>query len=148
MKIKNYFFLGLFFVSSLLMAQEKKISGTIKGEDGLPLLGVNIVIDNTSKGTQTDFDGTTNELAILRLKNEGEQAFSLYPNPTQDFLQLHGIGAKAVIDIYSSNGNLFMHSEVDLPNAIDLSSLQSGVYFLKITSENGVGESHRILKVD
>ncbi|HSQ46988.1 MAG TPA: TonB-dependent receptor [Lutibacter sp.] len=57
MKIKNYFFLGLFFVSSLLMAQEKKISGTVKGEDGLPLLGVNIVIDNTSKGTQTDFDG-------------------------------------------------------------------------------------------
>lgn len=57
MKIKNYFFLGLFFVSSLLMAQEKKISGVVKGEDGLPLIGVNIVIDNTSKGTQTDFDG-------------------------------------------------------------------------------------------
>ncbi len=57
MKIKNYFFLGLFFVSSLLMAQEKKISGVVKGEDGMPLMGVNIVIDNTSKGTQTDFDG-------------------------------------------------------------------------------------------
>jgi len=57
MKIKNYFFLGLFFVSSILMAQEKKISGVVKGEDGLPLIGVNIVIDNTSKGTQTDFDG-------------------------------------------------------------------------------------------
>lgn len=57
MKIKNYFFLVLFFVSSLLMAQEKKISGVVKGEDGLPLIGVNIVIDNTSKGTQTDFDG-------------------------------------------------------------------------------------------
>jgi TonB-linked SusC/RagA family outer membrane protein len=57
MKIKDYFFLGLFFVSSLLMAQEKKISGVVKGEDGVPLMGVNIVIDNTSKGTQTDFDG-------------------------------------------------------------------------------------------
>ncbi|MFZ2430453.1 MAG: TonB-dependent receptor [Lutibacter sp.] len=57
MKIKDYFFLGLFFVSSLLMAQEKKISGVVKGEDGLPLMGVNIVIENTSKGTQTDFDG-------------------------------------------------------------------------------------------
>lgn len=57
MKIKNYFFLGLFFVSSFLMAQEKKISGVIKGEDGLPLFGVNIFIENTQKGTQTDFDG-------------------------------------------------------------------------------------------
>lgn len=100
------------------------------------------------KLSQTDFDGITNELAILRLKNEGEQSFSLYPNPTQDLLQLQGIDTKAVIDIYSSNGNLLMRSEVDLPNAIDLSSLQSGVYLLKITTENGVGESHRILKVD
>ena len=100
------------------------------------------------KLSQTDFDGITNELAILRLKNEGEQSFSLYPNPTQDLLQLQGIDTKAVIDIYSSNGNLLMRSEFDLPNAIDLSSLQSGVYLLKITTENGVGESHRILKVD
>lgn len=100
------------------------------------------------KLSQTDFDGTTNELAILRLKNEGEQAFSLYPNPTQDLLQLQGIETKAVIDIYGSSGNLLMRSEVDLPNAIDLSSLQSGVYLLRITTENGVGESHRILKVD
>lgn len=57
MKIKNYFFLGLFFVSSFLIAQEKKISGVVKGEDGLPLMGVNIFIENTNKGTQTDFDG-------------------------------------------------------------------------------------------
>ncbi|MDP3357850.1 MAG: TonB-dependent receptor [Lutibacter sp.] len=57
MKIKTYFFLGLFFVSSLLMAQEKRISGVVKGEDGLPLMGVNIFIENTNKGTQTDFDG-------------------------------------------------------------------------------------------
>jgi len=100
------------------------------------------------KLSQTDFDGTINELAILRLKNEGKHTFSFYPNPTQDFIQLQGIDAKAVIDIYSSNGNLLMQSEVDLPNAIDLSSLQSGLYFLKITSENGVGETHRIIKVD
>jgi len=57
MKIKNYFLLGLFFVSSLLMAQEKEISGLVKGEDGLPLAGVNIVIENSNQGTQSDFDG-------------------------------------------------------------------------------------------
>lgn len=57
MKIKNYFFIGLFFVSSLLIAQEKKISGVVKGKDGLPLMDVNIFIENTNKGTQSDFDG-------------------------------------------------------------------------------------------
>lgn len=37
--------------------QENVISGTIKDEGGLPLPGVNILIEGTTKGTQTDFDG-------------------------------------------------------------------------------------------
>jgi TonB-linked SusC/RagA family outer membrane protein len=57
MKIKNYFFLGLLFISSILNAQEKTISGIVKGDDGLPLAGVNIYVESTKRGTQTDFDG-------------------------------------------------------------------------------------------
>ena len=57
MGIKNYFFLVLFFISSLLFAQEKDVSGTVTDENGLPLIGVNIIVKNTSRGTQTDFDG-------------------------------------------------------------------------------------------
>ena len=57
MGIKNYFFLVLFFISSLLVAQEKDVSGTVTDENGLPLIGVNIIVKNTSRGTQTDFDG-------------------------------------------------------------------------------------------
>ena len=57
MKIKNYFFIGLLFISVIVMAQEKKISGTVKDEDGTPLIGVNIIIENAKRGTQTDFDG-------------------------------------------------------------------------------------------
>ncbi|MCX2680165.1 carboxypeptidase-like regulatory domain-containing protein [Galbibacter sp. EGI 63066] len=33
------------------------ISGTVTGQDGLPLPGVNVVIKGTSRGAQTDFDG-------------------------------------------------------------------------------------------
>lgn len=57
MQIKNYLFLGLFLISSIVLAQEKEISGTVVGENGLPLIGVNILIEGTSRGTQTDFDG-------------------------------------------------------------------------------------------
>jgi TonB-linked SusC/RagA family outer membrane protein len=38
-------------------AQEKTISGTVTDQDGLPLPGVNIVVEGTTSGTQTDFDG-------------------------------------------------------------------------------------------
>lgn len=38
-------------------AQDKTISGTVTDPDGLPLPGVNIVVEGTTNGTQTDFDG-------------------------------------------------------------------------------------------
>jgi len=57
MGIKNYLIVGLFFISSLLVAQEKDVSGSVTDENGLPLIGVNIIVKNTSRGTQTDFDG-------------------------------------------------------------------------------------------
>lgn len=52
--------LSLFFaflVTGHAYGQEKTISGTVTDAEGLPLPGVNIVVEGTSNGTQTDFDG-------------------------------------------------------------------------------------------
>lgn len=38
-------------------AQEKTVSGTVSDDAGLPLPGVNIIIEGTTTGTQSDFDG-------------------------------------------------------------------------------------------
>ncbi|WP_108868606.1 SusC/RagA family TonB-linked outer membrane protein [Aquimarina aquimarini] len=58
MKVHYYKLLMLFFfICSVSFAQEKDISGTVTDDKGLPLPGVNVLIKNTSKGTQTDFDG-------------------------------------------------------------------------------------------
>ena len=46
-----------FLFTSIAFAQQKTISGTISDEDGLPLPGVNVIVKNTSTGTQTDFNG-------------------------------------------------------------------------------------------
>ncbi|MCL6272631.1 SusC/RagA family TonB-linked outer membrane protein [Muricauda sp. 2012CJ35-5] len=59
MKLKKLFrvlVLTLFSYTAVL-AQEKTISGTVTDSDGLPLPGVNIVVEGTTTGTQTDFDG-------------------------------------------------------------------------------------------
>lgn len=47
----------LAFIVHLSFAQEKTVSGTVTDQDGLPLPGVNIVVQGTTNGTQTDFDG-------------------------------------------------------------------------------------------
>jgi TonB-linked SusC/RagA family outer membrane protein len=56
-RVKEFFTVALFFVSSIMLAQQD-ISGTVLEKDtggGLP--GVTIVISGTNKGTTTDFDG-------------------------------------------------------------------------------------------
>ena len=47
----------LLFSINLFYAQQKTISGTVNDSEGFPLPGVNIVIQGTTQGTQSDFDG-------------------------------------------------------------------------------------------
>lgn len=44
-------------VFQITMAQELTVSGTVTDEDGLPLPGVNVLLQGTTTGVQTDFDG-------------------------------------------------------------------------------------------
>src|SRR5690606_41452819 len=62
--------LFLAFMIQFSFAQEKTITGTVtSAEDGLPLPGVTVLIENTTRGTQTDFDGkfsiTANQGEVL-----------------------------------------------------------------------------------
>lgn len=46
------------FMIQFSFAQEKTITGTVtSADDGLPLPGVSVVVEGTTKGTQTDLDG-------------------------------------------------------------------------------------------
>ncbi len=47
----------LAFVVHVSFAQDKTITGAVTDQDGLPLPGVNILVEGTTTGTQTDFDG-------------------------------------------------------------------------------------------
>ena len=51
------FAMGLLFLTQLAMAQQKTITGTVTDDSGMPLPGVNIVVEGTNTGAQTDFDG-------------------------------------------------------------------------------------------
>ena len=55
--LKGILTLLLAFVVQISLAQDKTISGTVNDQDGLPLPGVNILVEGTTTGTQTDFDG-------------------------------------------------------------------------------------------
>ena len=47
----------LVLVVQMSFAQEMVVTGTVTDSEGLPLPGVNVIVKNTNRGTQTDFDG-------------------------------------------------------------------------------------------
>lgn len=73
MKQKLKLLVVLFFVLGmhLIAAQEKKITGTVSDNAGVPLPGVSVLVKGTKLGTQTDFDGkytikaSTNQVLIF-----------------------------------------------------------------------------------
>lgn len=56
-KLNGLLTLLLAFFVHISFAQDKAITGNVTDSNGLPLPGVNIVVEGTSNGTQTDFDG-------------------------------------------------------------------------------------------
>lgn len=62
---------------------------------------------------------------------------NIYPNPAQDVLTISSNEAINELFIYSIGGSL-IKKEMLNNNQIDISSLEKGMYFLLINSENGV----------
>ncbi|MDP5062251.1 MAG: SusC/RagA family TonB-linked outer membrane protein, partial [Maribacter sp.] len=72
-KLNGLLTLLLALVVHISFAQQKTVSGTVTDQGGLPLPGVNIVVQGTTTGTQTDFDGNYSIMA-----SEGETLLFTY----------------------------------------------------------------------
>ena len=58
MRVSSFLlFIFFFSISTCLYAQEGIVSGTITDNEGLPLPGVSVIVQGTTSGIQTDFDG-------------------------------------------------------------------------------------------
>lgn len=56
--------LAVLFIVELSFAQERIVSGKVTSADGVPLLGATVVVEGTTRGTSTDFDGNYSIRAI------------------------------------------------------------------------------------
>jgi iron complex outermembrane receptor protein len=71
---------------------QQSISGTVTDVDGAPLPGVNIIIQGTNKGTQTDFDGN---FSIENIDSDAILAFSYVGFAAQEV----GVNGESVINV-------------------------------------------------
>lgn len=81
-KLHGILTLLLAFVVQIGFAQDTTITGSVVDEEGLPLPGVNVIIEGTNRGTQTDFDGNYN----IKASKGSTLVFSYIGFGTQELL--------------------------------------------------------------
>jgi len=62
---------------------------------------------------------------------------SIYPNPTSTSFTVN-IEEKATVNVYNNTGDLVLNAIISGKEAIPLNTIPSGIYWLKITTENTV----------
>lgn len=56
-KYQGKWLVFMLFSMTMVVAQERNVSGTVADDTGVPLPGANIIVVETNSGTQSDFDG-------------------------------------------------------------------------------------------
>ncbi|MBR5720774.1 MAG: DUF4465 domain-containing protein, partial [Bacteroidales bacterium] len=68
---------------------------------------------------------------------ENKNAISVYPNPTSGKFFI-STDAYSTVDVYNVNGQIVSHFDTNGKNCIDISDLSTGMYFVRIASDNSV----------
>ncbi|RMG70069.1 MAG: T9SS C-terminal target domain-containing protein, partial [Bacteroidetes bacterium] len=88
---------------------------------------------------QVDMDGSFAYSPSVMVSLDG-LAFSIYPNPVTDYLQLKGSGDWQA-ELVDARGRLLLSRRGTDAGILDLRALSAGVYFLRLQA---AGETHSL----
>jgi hypothetical protein len=98
----------------------------------------------------TDANGCQSTSNCVTISNVGIESFDansvlIYPNPTNDKVVIEFNGTEARAELFDAQGKLIQTSQIVSGDQISLINEQSGVYFVRITTNNS-SSVHRIVK--
>ena len=98
--------------------------------------GIDILNDELYMALQLDGQILKYDLSNLSTSNfESNKEIIIYPNPVEDLLSIANIKDGSGYCIYDINGKLLLNGFITPNQNINLRSLESGTYFLKIQDE-------------
>lgn len=72
-----------------------------------------------------------NQLIVLSVNDIHDEAIAIYPNPANEILNFKGFDSLFSLLIYDHLGKICLKQTMEVNKPLDISSLQSGVYFVK-----------------
>jgi hypothetical protein len=119
--------------------------GTTPTSDLTNLLNYKLVIelsDSSWNWLAGDYPATEINFAETLSNDEflNNDSFSVFPNPASEFIEIEGLDITGVSNftIFNTLGKKVSSSDSLLSNKVDVSNLNSGVYFISISNENRV----------
>ncbi len=96
---------------------------------------------NALAGDTFDFDQITASFSFPTLSNEDFESvstvFTVYPNPAKDIVTINGNSNLSAISIYDITGKKVLSTTKLVNNTLNISSLNSGLYLLKMKDIKG-----------
>lgn len=86
--------------------------------------------------------GSTDKSKIADNSN-GFPAFTIYPNPAQDYLQIQNKSANQIIEILSTNGKVLLRTQDD---KAEISHLPNGIYLFRLFDQEEIIFQGRFVK--
>ena len=129
MKITKSLLLFTFLLTQVVSAQQRSISGMVKDVSGMPLPGVNILIQGTETGVQTDFDGvytikaTTGDILVFSYVGLQVQKSTVGAKDQIDIIMQYGEELDEVIVV--AYGNQTKKSLVGSISSLDSGDLET-----------------------
>jgi hypothetical protein len=94
---------------------------------------------------QFDFDGKSSYSKTIKVEFTKQLTITLSPVPVIDRLRISGLTGGSQIMIFQSSGKVVLNKIISDEQEIDLSSVSTGVYFVKVI-ENGEEKTFKIIK--
>ncbi|WP_264558872.1 T9SS type A sorting domain-containing protein [Flavobacterium sp. N2270] len=105
--------------------------------------GMTYYVTQTINGVESNHRLPVNTIAALSTQNfEFGSEFILYPNPAKDVLNIQSKNSLEIqsIEIYNLLGQVVL-AVPNSSNAIDVSNLKTGTYFVKVNTSNGTSNN-------
>lgn len=153
-----------FFEDGSYSVMQEIVSGTVLDEQGVPLLGVSVLVKGTNKGTTTDFDGkfsiSANENDILVVSYVGFKTQEISLNGqstvtitlTEDIGKLDevvviGYGTQRKSDLTGSVASVKAEEITDIPTQSLQDALQGKMAGVQVTPQNGRPGSQPVVRI-
>ncbi|QXP58245.1 T9SS type A sorting domain-containing protein [Olleya sp. HaHaR_3_96] len=103
-------------------------------------------VSNSANDGQFEVSAHAAEPTLSTVSFETNSLFTYYPNPVNDSLILNAQKEISNVSVYNMIGQeVYKNTPNSVNNAVDMSNLQSGAYFIKVTIDN-VTETVKVIK--